>query len=36
MPEWKDIKMVFDATSAKAHHYNWEVVQQYPDKNRKQ
>ena len=23
MPEWKDIKIIFDATSAKAHHYNW-------------
>jgi len=22
MPEWNDIKIVFDATSAKAHHYN--------------
>ncbi len=32
MPEWKDIKIVFDATSAKAHHYNNEIVQQYPDK----
>lgn len=32
MPEWKDIKIVFDATSAKAHHYNYEVVKQYPDK----
>jgi acetaldehyde dehydrogenase len=32
MEEWKDIKMIFDATSAKAHHYNYEVVKQYPDK----
>ncbi len=32
MPEWQDIKLVFDATSAKAHHYNWGFVQQYPDK----
>ncbi|MEL7533503.1 MAG: acetaldehyde dehydrogenase (acetylating), partial [Bacteroidota bacterium] len=32
MPEWQDIKLVFDATSAKAHHYNWSFVQQYPDK----
>jgi acetaldehyde dehydrogenase len=32
MPEWKDIKIVFDATSAKAHLYNWKYVQQYPDK----
>jgi acetaldehyde dehydrogenase len=32
LPEWKDIKIIFDATSAKAHAYNWGVVQQYPDK----
>lgn len=32
MPEWNDIKMVFDATSAKAHHYNWSFVEKYPDK----
>ncbi len=32
MPEWKDIKVIFDATSAKAHHYNWGIVEQYPDK----
>ena len=32
MPEWKDIKIIFDATSAKAHHYNWSIVQKYPDK----
>ena len=32
MPEWKDIKIIFDATSAKAHHYNWGTIQQYPDK----
>jgi acetaldehyde dehydrogenase len=32
MPEWADIKIVFDATSAKAHHYNNSVVSQYPDK----
>lgn len=32
MPQWKDIKLVFDATSAKAHAHNWEYVQQYPDK----
>ncbi len=32
MPEWKDIKIVFDATSAKAHHYNWGFVEKYPDK----
>ncbi len=32
MPEWNDIQLLFDATSAKAHHYNWNIVQQYPDK----
>ena len=32
MPEWEAIKIVFDATSAKAHHHNWEIVQKYPDK----
>ncbi len=32
MPEWEDIKIVFDATSAKAHHYNWSFVQKYEDK----
>ncbi|MEM7106178.1 MAG: acetaldehyde dehydrogenase (acetylating) [Bacteroidota bacterium] len=32
MPEWQDIKLVFDATSAKAHHYNYKVVQKFPDK----
>jgi len=32
MEEWTDIKMIFDATSAKAHHYNYELVKQYPDK----
>ncbi|MEM6877279.1 MAG: acetaldehyde dehydrogenase (acetylating) [Bacteroidota bacterium] len=29
---WKDIDIVFDATSAKAHHYNWAQVQAFPDK----
>jgi len=32
MEEWKDIKIIFDATSAKAHRANWERIQQYPDK----
>jgi len=32
MPEWNDIKIIFDATSAKAHNYNWEIVEKYPDK----
>lgn len=32
MPEWDDIKIVFDATSAKAHLFNWGFVKKYPDK----
>lgn len=32
MPEWKDIKIVFDATSAKAHVHNWNKVKAFPDK----
>lgn len=32
MPEWKDIGILFDATSAKAHLYNYEYVKQYPEK----
>ena len=32
MPEWEAIKIVFDATSAKAHLYNWKFVKEYPDK----
>jgi len=32
MPEWEDIKIIFDATSAKAHHYNNGFVEKYPDK----
>lgn len=32
LPEWEDIKIVFDATSAKAHHANWDIISQYPDK----
>lgn len=32
MPEWTDIKIIFDATSAKAHHYNWNIVKAYKDK----
>ena len=32
MPEWKEIKLIFDATSAKAHHYNYSFVEKYPDK----
>lgn len=32
MPEFKDIKVVFDATSAKAHFHHDEVLKAYPDK----
>lgn len=32
MPEWKDIKILFDATSAKAHYYNWGIIEKYDDK----
>ena len=32
MPLWNDIKIIFDATSAKAHHYNWAIVEKYTDK----
>jgi len=32
MQEWKDIKIIFDATSAKAHVYNWDKVKAFPDK----
>lgn len=32
MPEWSDIKIIFDATSAKAHHYNWDKIKPYQDK----
>ena len=32
MPEWNDIKIIFDATSARAHAYNWSIVEKYPDK----
>lgn len=32
MQEWKDIKIIFDATSAKAHIYNWNIIKTYTDK----
>jgi acetaldehyde dehydrogenase len=32
MDIWNDIKIIFDATSAKAHHYNWGIVEKYADK----
>lgn len=32
LPEWNDIKIIFDATSAKAHLYNWNIIKNYGDK----
>jgi acetaldehyde dehydrogenase len=32
MPEWESIKLIFDATSAKAHLYNWSFVEKHEDK----
>lgn len=32
MPEWNAIELIFDATSARAHAYNWNVIKDYPDK----
>lgn len=32
MPEFQDIKIIFDATSAKAHLYNYEKIKAFPDK----
>lgn len=32
MDEWQHIKIIFDATSAKAHQYNWSKIQTFPDK----
>ncbi len=32
MPEWEAIKIIFDATSAKAHHHNYKIIQPFPDK----
>lgn len=32
MPEWAAVKIIFDATSAKAHQYNWSIVEKYTDK----
>lgn len=32
MAEWDDIKIIFDATSAKAHTYNWNKIKAYQDK----
>ena len=32
MPIWEEIKIVFDATSAKAHLYNWDKIKGFKDK----
>lgn len=32
LPEWDDVKILFDATSARAHHYNWNKVRSFEDK----
>jgi len=32
MEEFKDIKFIFDATSAKAHHHNYEKIKPFSDK----
>ena len=32
MDHWNEIKVIFDATSAKAHMYNWSIIEKYPDK----
>jgi acetaldehyde dehydrogenase len=32
MPEWEDIKIIFDATSAKAHLYNFGKIKAFSDK----
>ncbi len=32
MPEWHNIEIIFDATSAKAHYYNYDKIKQFPGK----
>jgi acetaldehyde dehydrogenase len=32
MPQWNDIDIVFDATSAKAHRYNYDIIKEFPGK----
>ena len=32
MSVWSDIKIIFDATSAKAHLYNWDKIKPFEDK----
>jgi acetaldehyde dehydrogenase len=32
MPEWADVEVVFDATSARAHRANYELIRAFPDK----
>jgi acetaldehyde dehydrogenase len=32
MPQWSEIDIIFDATSAKAHEHNYAIIKQYPGK----
>jgi acetaldehyde dehydrogenase len=32
MPEWANVEVVFDATSARAHRANYELIRAFPDK----
>lgn len=32
MPEWSDIQIIFDATSASAHVYNWNIIKKFEGK----
>lgn len=32
MKEWAEIEIIFDATSAKAHHYNWDKIKRFSNK----
>jgi acetaldehyde dehydrogenase len=32
MPIWSEIQLVFDATSAKSHIYNWGIISRFPGK----
>ncbi|MCB9262215.1 MAG: acetaldehyde dehydrogenase (acetylating) [Flavobacteriales bacterium] len=32
MPEWSEIEVIFDATSAKAHLYNFDKIKKFPNK----
>lgn len=32
MEAWPDIRVIFDATSAGAHRFNWDIISAFPDK----